>query len=128
MDEQLRALREAGVACVEMRGVDGKSVKDLTVDEALAVRAKLDAAGIRVSSMGSPFGKIGIEDDFEGHFAEFKHALALCDILGAKLMRVFSFYIPAGKDPADYRDEVLRRRSEERRVGKECRSRWSPYH
>src|SRR5258705_83602 len=24
--------------------------------------------------------------------------------------------------------EVSRRRSEERRVGKECRSRWSPYH
>src|SRR5256885_13232705 len=24
--------------------------------------------------------------------------------------------------------DVLRRRSEERRVGKECRSRWSPYH
>src|SRR3712207_7800891 len=24
--------------------------------------------------------------------------------------------------------ERLRRRSEERRVGKECRSRWSPYH
>src|SRR2546426_5376906 len=23
---------------------------------------------------------------------------------------------------------ILRRRSEERRVGKECRSRWSPYH
>src|SRR3712207_1807077 len=26
------------------------------------------------------------------------------------------------------RDELDRRRSEERRVGKECRSRWSPYH
>src|SRR2546430_10121126 len=25
-------------------------------------------------------------------------------------------------------DEVVRGRSEERRVGKECRSRWSPYH
>ena len=25
-------------------------------------------------------------------------------------------------------DELLERRSEERRVGKECRSRWSPYH
>src|SRR5260370_30547067 len=25
-------------------------------------------------------------------------------------------------------DEVVVRRSEERRVGKECRSRWSPYH
>ena len=29
------------------------------------------------------------------------------------------------------KDEILnasRKRSEERRVGKECRSRWSPYH
>src|SRR2546422_11587384 len=26
------------------------------------------------------------------------------------------------------RDWVIRMRSEERRVGKECRSRWSPYH
>src|SRR5690242_8367441 len=26
------------------------------------------------------------------------------------------------------RNDVLRERSEERRVGKECRSRWSPYH
>ena len=25
-------------------------------------------------------------------------------------------------------DKVNNRRSEERRVGKECRSRWSPYH
>ena len=28
----------------------------------------------------------------------------------------------------EFYDEVLRARSEERRVGKECRSRWSPYH
>ena len=25
-------------------------------------------------------------------------------------------------------DDEIRMRSEERRVGKECRSRWSPYH
>ena len=25
-------------------------------------------------------------------------------------------------------EELMRTRSEERRVGKECRSRWSPYH
>src|SRR2546429_2855715 len=29
---------------------------------------------------------------------------------------------------AEEQREVLRVRSEERRVGKECRSRWSPYH
>ena len=31
-------------------------------------------------------------------------------------------------DPDDLVDEILLCRSEERRVGKECRSRWSPYH
>ena len=31
-------------------------------------------------------------------------------------------------DPADVRYIFVWKRSEERRVGKECRSRWSPYH
>ena len=31
-------------------------------------------------------------------------------------------------DNGQYTEEVKRYRSEERRVGKECRSRWSPYH
>ena len=44
-----------------------------------------------------------------------------------------SGFIPGirpGRPTADYIDKVLSRttRSEERRVGKECRSRWSPYH
>ena len=29
---------------------------------------------------------------------------------------------------AHYKQEAREKRSEERRVGKECRSRWSPYH
>src|SRR2546422_10615222 len=32
------------------------------------------------------------------------------------------------RDSPETWDLVLRSRSEERRVGKECRSRWSPYH
>ena len=33
-----------------------------------------------------------------------------------------------GKDPSQRPGEAETTRSEERRVGKECRSRWSPYH
>jgi len=39
--------------------------------------------------------------------------------------------VPKRVDPADLllvRSDALAGRSEERRVGKECRSRWSPYH
>ena len=40
---------------------------------------------------------------------------------------------PAVPEPSQewyqtFHKTVLRKRSEERRVGKECRSRWSPYH
>src|SRR5215203_1840863 len=36
-----------------------------------------------------------------------------------------SFVVGTGRGPAE---SQVRQRSEERRVGKECRSRWSPYH
>lgn len=106
---QIRALKEAGIRCVELRNVNGKNVKDLTNEEAFEVRRELDKNGIRVASMGSPFGKISVTDPFETHMEEFRHALTLCHILGTKKMRMFSFYIPKGEDPANYRNEVLRR-------------------
>ena len=34
----------------------------------------------------------------------------------------------AVKNPDGTKDQEIEIRSEERRVGKECRSRWSPYH
>ena len=109
LDIQLDALKRANIHTVEMRGVDGKNVKDLTDEEAVQARAKLDEAGIRVASMGSPFGKIGVNDDFEPHFEQFKRALELCKILGTDRMRVFSFYYPKGEDPYKYKDVVFER-------------------
>src|SRR5471032_921324 len=49
-------------------------------------------------------------------------ALAVGDPLGGQFMRMLAAEVLAGRDV----DHLLR--SEERRVGKECRSRWSPYH
>src|SRR5687767_15969641 len=36
--------------------------------------------------------------------------------------------VPDGRNQSGEDEEYRRSRSEERRVGKECRSRWSPYH
>lgn len=109
ISEQIAALKKAHIPSVELRNVNGKSVKDLTIDEARAVRAELDEGGIKVASMGSPFGKLKIAADFEAHMHEFEHALDLCHVLGTDRMRVFSFYIPGREDPAAYREEVIRR-------------------
>ena len=109
LDVQLEALKRNGISHIEMRMVDGKNASNLTADEAVAVRAKLDAAGVTLSALGSPFGKIRADESFEPHLAQFKHALMLCKLLGATRMRIFSFYIPEGDDPAKYRSEVIRR-------------------
>ena len=107
-DEQLRILQEEGVALVELRGADGKNCADLTLEEAAILRAKLDAAGIRLSALGSPYGKASLGVAFDEHLALFKHGLELCKVLECKRIRMFSFY-PAGEiDPAA-RAEVLRR-------------------
>ena len=43
------------------------------------------------------------------------------------LVGTFLLLLPVSSDHTDFLDALFTR-SEERRVGKECRSRWSPYH
>lgn len=109
LDVQLAALKRNGISQIEMRMVDGRNASHMTAAEAVAVRARLDAAGVTLSSLGSPFGKIFADKDFEPHYQQFLQGLKLCRILGAQRMRVFSFYIPKGTAPGDWRGEVLRR-------------------
>ena len=110
IDRQIAAMQRNGLQGLEIRNVDGESVAAISLDKAREVRAKMDAAGLKVWSIGSPIGKIDIEkDDFNAHLDTLRHVIEVAKILGAENIRMFSFYIPAGRNPADYRDEVLRR-------------------
>ena len=110
IDSQILAMKRNGLNGLEMRGVDGTNVTDITTEKAKEVRKKLDDTGLITWSIGSPIGKINIEkDDFSAHLDKFKHTLEIAEILGAKNIRLFSFYIPEGKDPAPYRNEVIDR-------------------
>lgn len=108
ISEQIKAMTENGVAYLEIRGVDGENISDITIEKAKEVRKQLDDAGLAVWSLGSPYGKIGICDDFAPHLEKFRHGLELAEILGAKHIRMFSFYVPSG-DEERYRDEVMHR-------------------
>ncbi|MBQ9384680.1 MAG: sugar phosphate isomerase/epimerase [Ruminiclostridium sp.] len=89
---QIAAMRENGIVLLEIRGVDGENIDRISDDKAREIRERLDGAGIAVWSLGSPFGKIGIGENFAPHLDSFKHSLELADILGAKHIRLFSFY------------------------------------
>ena len=92
--EQISAMKENDVAYLEIRGVNGENISDLTIEKARDIRRQLEDSGISVWSLGSPYGKIGIEEDFTPHLDKFKHGLELADILGTKHIRLFSFYVP----------------------------------
>ena len=118
IDGQIAAMRRNGLNGLEIRGVDGENVSAISLEKAKEVRRKLDDAGLCTWSIGSPIGKIDIETgDFAAHLEQLRHTLEVAQVLGAKRLRMFSFYIPVGKDPADYRNRVIDQVGEMLRVG-----------
>lgn len=110
IDQQIAAMKRNGLNGLEIRGVDGTNVSEIPLGKAKEVRDKLDDAGLITWSIGSPIGKIDIEkDDFAAHVEKFKHTLQIADVLGAQNVRMFSFFIPQGKNPADYQGKVIDR-------------------
>ena len=91
-DEQLEALKELGIPLLELRGVDGKSFVQLTDEEVGVVKEKLQKAGIGLSALGSPIGKIDADGDFDAHCALLTRIMDIGDVLGCKRIRMFSFY------------------------------------
>lgn len=109
LDVQMDVLDEHGIKFIEMRGVNGKNLTQHSLDEVKEIKKKLDSRGFKLSSVGSPIGKIMITDDFEPHLDLFKHTVEIAKILNVNYIRIFSFFIPEGEDPLKYRDEVIKR-------------------
>ncbi|HPF55435.1 MAG TPA: TIM barrel protein, partial [Clostridiales bacterium] len=115
---QIREMKRNGIGHLELRGVDGKNVADLTGPELREIKKRLDIADIRVSAIGSPIGKIGINDDFTPHMAAFERMLEAAKIMGARYIRIFSFYMPKGEDPQKYLEPVCERLEQFKRKAK----------
>ena len=115
-DEQLVGMAENGLKYMEIRGVDGKNISAVTTDEAKELKVKLDAHDLAVSSMGSPIGKIKVDDPMEPHLEQLRHIIELAHILDCRRIRMFSFYYPKDEDPAAYRSVVMDRLGQMLRV------------
>jgi sugar phosphate isomerase/epimerase len=108
-EEQLKTVSRLGLSHIEIRGVDGKNISQLSPGETEDVKYKLKKYGVKISAIGSPIGKIGIHEDFEPHFALFQRVVEIAKELDTPYIRMFSFFIPKGEDPAACRDLVLAR-------------------
>ena len=109
LEVQIEVLHKLGQKYIEFRGADGLSVGKYSVEQAKAVKERLDAAGIKVSAIGSPIGKIQITDDFAPHFEDYKRIVEIAKVMDTKYIRMFSFFIPEGEDADKYEEEVCAR-------------------
>jgi sugar phosphate isomerase/epimerase len=96
-DGQLAALKRNGIEYIEIRGLDGTNVSDISEEKAVEYAERLAASGIKVWSIGSPIGKIKISDDTDAHLDKLRHVCRLANIFGTDKIRMFSFYEAYGE-------------------------------
>ncbi len=107
IDKQIEALLKNNLDGMEIRNVDGVNISDITLEKAKEVKEKLDKNNLSVWSIGSPIGKININDNFDEHIEKFRHTISIAKILGTENIRMFSFYMPEDEPYEKYKDQVI---------------------
>jgi len=120
LTEQCEVASGLGLKYIEVRSAWDVNILDLSPDQLKTMKKTLSAYGIKVSSIGSPIGKIFIDEDFGPHLERMRHAAEVAHELDAPYIRIFSFFLRPGADPADHRAEVIDRMRALVRVAEEA--------
>jgi 3-dehydroshikimate dehydratase len=110
--KQIDVLQSCGVRHIEFRSILGTNVLALTDLQIKEFKSLLDKYGFKLSAIGSPIGKIRIDEPFAPHLEKFQRAIDLCKVFGTPNIRIFSYYPPQDKewdDAGDHRREVIGR-------------------
>lgn len=106
---QIEYLAKEKVGYIEPRFIDKKNIMDLSRHELSESRKMIQDHGLKVSAIGSPIGKVKLDQPFEPHLDRFKHAVELAVFFETPFIRMFSYYAPEGENIDEYRDQVLDR-------------------
>ncbi len=105
---QLKVMESVEIKHLELRGIKGKNVLELSEEEVEEAKQILKEKNFKISAIGSPIGKIKISDDFSLDLKRLKKAISLAHIFETKYIRIFSYYLPEERRPS-YSKEVIRR-------------------
>jgi sugar phosphate isomerase/epimerase len=115
----MKVLAGEKVRHIELRGVGGKNILDLSDSELEDVELRMMDQDFEASAIGSPIGKIRIDEDFDAHLERLKRAAEVAHLFDTKYIRVFSYYPPEGGDIKAHRGEVIRRMEAMARLAEE---------
>lgn len=106
---QIEAARRAELRFIDLRSADGFNVSVLPLESARQIKTKLDDAGLSVQMLGSPLGKIDINDDFAPQLQKLRHLGELAGVLDCHAVRIFSYYNAGGAAKSEWQRGALDR-------------------
>src|SRR5215831_5766021 len=80
--EQIDVLKGCGVRHIELRSIHKTNVLDLTDLQVAEFKSLLDRHGFKLSAIGSPIGKVKIDEPFAPHLKRLQRAIDLCKVFG----------------------------------------------
>jgi sugar phosphate isomerase/epimerase len=116
---QLDTLAAESISHLELRSAWSVNVADFTDEQLTGFRAAVDAAGVHVSAIGSPIGKIPVAAPLAPELDRMRRVADAAGELGTTLVRVFSFFIPPGEPPERFRGLVIDRMGALARIAEE---------
>ena len=81
---QIDILKHCGVRHIEFRSILKTNVLALSDHQIDEFKSLLDRNGFKLSAIGSPIGKVRIDEPFEPHLEKFRRAIHLCKLFGTE--------------------------------------------
>lgn len=109
LDNQIALLGELKEHYMCPRTIDGKNISDITYDAFMSdIKPKLDKAGIKFSSIGSPIGKVALDDEqgYKSQIEKLKTLVKIAVAMECKYIRIFSFFVDEKGDYESYHNKV----------------------
>jgi 3-dehydroshikimate dehydratase len=92
--EQIDVLSRCGVRYIELRSIHKTNVLSLTDTQVKELKSLLNRHGFKLSAIGSPIGKVKIDEPFAPNLEKLKRAIELCKVFDTPNIRIFSYYPP----------------------------------
>ena len=106
---QVAVMQALGARHLEVRSAWRTNVVDLGSEQLERLRSVLAAAGMGVSAVASPIGKVDVSVAPEFEVERLRRVIRVAQTLGTPNIRVFSFFRPDGLPAEAMRDDVMTR-------------------
>lgn len=108
LEVQLTTLERLGVGGIDVRGLDGKNVLDLSVERLSELRLAAEARDIRIQCVGSPVNKVpATPQNRKGEIAKLAKSIEAAKVLGTDRIRIFTPETGGGDEDDVHWPEVL---------------------